>query len=106
MRNRERRGRRRSWTLPWIKHWRDWPMRELWSLHRIGPEPQGLRQSYEKAGVTVRDQPIPWNADVVLVEGVLRLPTALARRKADFHLKLPGQAPLVPDAMRRQDSDD
>ena len=53
---------------PWIKRWRDWAMHDLWPLYRIGPQPQALHYSYEKAGLTLHDQPIPWNAEAVLVE--------------------------------------
>ena len=55
---------------PWIKRWRDWAMNDLWPLHRIGPKPHAMHHSYEKAGVIVDDQPIPWNAEAVLVEYV------------------------------------
>ena len=61
---------------PWIKRWRDWAMHDLWPLYRIGPQPQALHYSYEKAGLTVHDQPIPWNAEAVLVEATLRLPAS------------------------------
>ena len=54
--------------LHWIKRWRDWAMNDLWPLHRIGTQPQALHFSYEKAGLTLNDQPIPWNAEAVLVE--------------------------------------
>ena len=65
---------------PWIKLWRDWAMHDLWPLYRIGPQPQALHFSYEKAGLIVHDQPIPWNAEAVLVEATLRLPPAAAAR--------------------------
>ena len=61
---------------PWIKRWRDWAMTDLWSMHRIGPQPQALHYSYEKAGLTLHDQPIPWNAEAVLVEALVRLPAS------------------------------
>jgi hypothetical protein len=91
---------------PWIKRWRDWAMHDLWPLHRIGPQPQALHYSYEKAGLTIHDQPIPWNAEAVLVEASLRLPVATARRKADFQLRLPGQAPVPAESLRRDEEDE
>jgi hypothetical protein len=91
---------------PWIKRWRDWAVADLWPMHRISPQPQALHFSYEKAGLTVSDQPIPWNAEVVLVEAMLRLPSAVARRKADFQIVLPGQAPVAAESLRRQEGDD
>jgi hypothetical protein len=89
----------------WIKRWRDWVMNDLWPMHRISPQPQALHYSFEKAGLTVSDQPIPWNAEVVLVEALMRLPSA-ARRKADFQIQVAGQAPVVAEALRRQESDE
>ena len=53
---------------PWIKRWRDWAMNDLWPLYRINPQPQALHYSYEKAGLTLHDQPIPWNAEAVVVD--------------------------------------
>ena len=53
---------------PWIKRWRDWAMHDLWPMHRIGIPPQALHFGYEKAGLTLYDQPIPWNAEAVVVE--------------------------------------
>src|SRR5438270_7004056 len=92
---------------PWIKRWRDWAMHDFWSVHRIGPQPQALHYSYEKAGLTLHDQPIPWNAEAVLVEALVRLPPAGgARRKNDFQLHVPGQGIVPAQVLRRQDKDD
>jgi hypothetical protein len=95
---------------PWIKRWRDWAMNDLWPLHRIGTQPQALHFSYEKAGLTLNDQPIPWNAEAVLVEASLRLPPAARQksdfqlRKSDFQLRLPAGV-LVPAESLRHDED-
>ncbi len=91
---------------PWIRRWRDWVMNELWPMSRIASQPQALHFSYEKAGLTVSDQPIPWNAEAVLVEASLRLPPSTSRRKADFLLRIPGQPPLPPENLRRQETED
>ena len=79
----------------WMKRWRDWAMNDLWPLYRISPQPQALHYSYEKAGLTLHDQPIPWNAEAVLVEALLRLPSTASRRKGDFLLRTarPGTRP-------------
>jgi hypothetical protein len=90
---------------PWIKRWRDWAMDSLWPLYRIGPQPQALHYSYEKAGLIVHDQPVPWNAEAVLVEATLRLPESAGRRKADFTLRLPGQEPVPAEQLRPRDGD-
>jgi hypothetical protein len=91
---------------PSIKRWHDWAMDNLWPLYRIGPQPQALHYSYEKAGLVLHDQPIPWNAEAVLVEAQLRLPSAAGRRKADFQLRLPGYEPVPAEQFRRLESDD
>jgi hypothetical protein len=90
--------------LPWIKRWRDWAMHDLWPMHR-SPQPQALHYSYEKAGLTINDQPIPWNAEAVVVEARLRLP-ASARRKSDYQLRLPEQEPIPAEMLRRQENEE
>ena len=91
---------------PWIKRWRDWAMHDLWPMHRTGPQPQALHYSYEKAGLTLHDQPIPWNAEAVLVEVLVRFPPTSVRRKADFLLRVGGQDALGPESMRRDEGED
>src|SRR5438445_7450466 len=90
----------------WIKRWRDWAMHDLWPMHRIGPQPQALHYSYEKAGLTIPDQPIPWNAEAVLVEALVRLPSSSARRKGDFQIHLPDQPPQPAESLRRAENED
>src|SRR5580704_16641060 len=91
---------------PWIKRWRDWAMHDLLPLHRTGPQPQALHYSYEKAGLTLDDQPIPWNAEAVVVESLVRVPASAGRRKGDFFLRVPGQDDVPADKLGREDSDD
>jgi hypothetical protein len=90
---------------PWIKRWRDWAMNELWPLNRLGHKPQALHFSYEKAGLTIHDQPIPWNAEAVLVE-VLVCASSSPKRKGDFTLRLPGKDPITADSVRTADGED
>src|SRR5437660_1016962 len=89
--------RRRISMWPSIKHWRDWAMDNL----RVGPQPQALHYSFEKAGLTLHDQPIPWNAEVVLVEALVRLPPSVSRRKPDYTIRLPDREPLPADSLRQ-----
>ena len=92
---------------PWIKRWRDWAMHELWPLYRIGPQPQAMHYSYEKAGLTLDDQPIPWNAEAVLVEAHAALPASASRRKADyFNSACPGKNSFAAEQLRRQENDE
>jgi hypothetical protein len=88
---------------PWIKRWRDWAMHDLWHMRRHSPQPQALHFSYEKAGLTVHDQPIPWNADVVVVEALLRLSNPAARRRGDYQVRIAGQEPIPADNLRPED---
>ncbi len=90
----------------WIKRWRDWAMHDLWPLYRLGPQSQALHYSYEKAGLTLHDQPIPWNAEAVLVEATMRLSASQGRRKADFQLRLPGPVLHPADQLRRIENED
>src|SRR5947209_17375923 len=89
----------------WLKHWRDWAMNELWTPHRLASQASALYFRCEKAGLTLENQPIPWNAEAVLVEALLRLGPN-TRRKADFSLRLPGQAPLPPESLKREEGSD
>ena len=54
-----------------IKRWRDWAMHELASGTRPDGNVAGLHFGYEKSGLRVRDQAIPWNAETVFVEAEL-----------------------------------
>jgi hypothetical protein len=92
--------------LPWIKRWRDWAMHDLWPMQRVGLPPQALHYGYEKAGLTLPDQPIPWSAEAVVVEAAVRLAASTPRRKADFQLRLPGQEPLQAESLRRQEGEE
>jgi hypothetical protein len=89
---------------PWIKRWRDWVMNDLLPTYRIGAQPRALHFSFEKSGLVLHDQPIPWNAEAVLVEATLRLPSAGMRRKQDFQLRVPGQDPRPADNLRKQEA--
>src|SRR4051812_28855024 len=92
---------------PWIKRWRDWAMHDVLPIFRSPATPaQGLHVCFEKAGLTLEHQPIPWNAEAVVVEARVRLPAAVPRQKADFLLRLAGQdAALLPEALRQDDPD-
>src|SRR3954469_15008132 len=84
---------------PWIKRWLDWVINDAFRLARTRPHGQAVHTRYEKAGLDLYDLPVPWNADAVVVEVLLKLPPA-ARKKADFTLRLPGREPVTADALR------
>lgn len=88
---------------PSIKHWLDWAMRELWPIHRIGPQPQALHFHCEKAGLVLENQPIPWNAEAVVVEALVKQPPGSTRQKKDFALILKGGASYPADTLQAED---
>lgn len=90
----------------WLERWRDWAMHDLWPMYRVRPQSQALHASYEKAGLTIPDQPIPWNAEAVVVEALLRLPAAAGRRKGDFFLRVPGYDLFPAEQLRRHEAED
>ncbi len=90
---------------PWIKRWLDLKMHDYWPLYRIGPRSQAMHFRYEKAGRNVDDQPIPWNAEAVLVQAMVRLPKTSNRRKTDFQLRVPG-LDLVPAERMEHEGDE
>jgi hypothetical protein len=89
-----------------IRRWRDWAIHELGAGIRPGSGLRALHYGYEKAGLRVFDQPIPWNAEAVLVEAEVGLPVDGPRRKSDFPLHLPGQEPLLAELLRREEGED
>src|SRR5438552_16132134 len=72
-----------------------WPFVCLRSLKLLS-----LRRRYEKAGLSVDDEPIPWNADAVLVEAVIRHPAHAVPRKDEFQLRTPERIPRLPVALQ------
>ncbi len=90
---------------PFIKRLSAWVMNELKSVVRGGPQSQALHFGYEKAGLTLHDTAIPWNADAVLVEASLRL-TGAQQRKADFTLRLPLGESIAAESLRAEEAGD
>lgn len=88
-----------------IKHWFDWVVGELLPPARPRSTGQSAHIRYEKAGVTAAGPSIPWNADAVVAEFPLRLQPA-ARHKADYLLRFPGQPPIAPEVLKRDDADE
>src|SRR5262245_43477841 len=78
-----------------IKRWRDWAMHELATGKRSDSGVAGLHYGYEKAGLSIRDQPIPWNAETAFVEVEIPISTSGPRRKSDFQLYIPRQDIIV-----------
>ncbi len=70
---------------------------------RVAPA-QALHVASEKAGLVLHDPVVPWNADAVLVEALLRLPS-VTRRQDDFLLRINGQT-FPADSLRRQEGEE
>ena len=83
----------------WIRRWRDWAMTEIVTPRRLAGQPQAIYYRSEKGGLTLENQPVPWCAEAVVVEALLRLPPA-ARRRGDFSLRVPGFEPSRPRSSR------
>jgi hypothetical protein len=87
----------------WIRHWRDWAMSEVVIPRRLASQPQALYFRSEKGGLTLENQPVPWSAEVVIVEALLRLPPA-ARKRGDFTLRVPGFDPVVAEILKADEA--
>jgi hypothetical protein len=87
----------------WIRHWRDWAMNEIVTPRRLAGQPQAVYFRFEKGGLTLDNQPVPWSAEAVVVEALLRLPPT-ARRRADFSLRIPGFDPIPADILKADES--
>lgn len=80
-------------------------MNELWPRSRNGLPAQMVHVSYEKAGLVIADQPIPWNAEAVVIEASLRLPPSASRRRGDFTLHHSALHNLPADLLQQQKQD-
>jgi hypothetical protein len=87
----------------WIRHWRDWAMSEIVTPRRLAGQPQAVYFRSEKGGLTLDSQPVPWSAEAVVVEALLRLPPA-ARRRADFALRVPGFDPIPAEILKADEA--
>jgi hypothetical protein len=83
----------------WIRHWRDWAMNEIVTPRRLAGQPQAVYFRFEKGGLTLDNQPVPWSAEAVVVEALLRLPPT-ARRRGDFSLHIPGFDPVPAEILK------
>ncbi len=83
----------------WIRRWRDWAMDEIMTPRRLAGQPQSLYFRSEKGGLTLENQPVPWCAEAVIVEALLRLPQA-ARKRGDFTLRVPGFDQIPADILK------
>jgi len=83
----------------WIKRWADWLRNDRLPLSRVRRGGSSIHIRYDADGESHHELPVPWSADVVTVEALLRLPPP-ARRKLDFALRFPGSNAIVADGVR------
>jgi hypothetical protein len=88
----------------WAKRWVDWVRNDLVPLARVRRGGHAVHVRYDAAGRSHAELPVPWSADAVVVEVVLRLPHA-ARRKTDLTLRFPGISPIVAESVRPDAND-
>jgi hypothetical protein len=82
-----------------MKPWLDRRTHELSKLLRRAPRLAGFWQSYEKAGLRVTGEPIPWNADTVLVEALVEWYGKPLESKSEFELQVTGELPMTPTSI-------
>ncbi|MBA4187246.1 MAG: hypothetical protein C0467_04425 [Planctomycetaceae bacterium] len=82
-----------------MRRWIDWVLDELLPLVRTRRSGFTVHVGYDAGGQTHAQVPVPWSAEAVVVEVVLRLPL-VARRKSDFTLRVPNSSPLIAESIR------
>ncbi len=81
-------------------------MRDLWNLLRGAlPRVDGLNYAFEKGGVTLENQAIPWCADSVLIGAVVLWPPQVPFVKGDFELQIGGNTYLPESQCREEGAD-
>ncbi len=85
----------------WTTRWLAWARDNL--FRRARPRAISATIGFERMGVTRWESPVPWTADALVLDILLRGPVA-ANRKQDFSLRLPSVTFLA-DALR-PDADD
>jgi hypothetical protein len=58
---------------------------------------------YEKAGLSLADEPVPWNAEAAWIDADFRFPQTVPHQKIDFDLRIAGHSALGPQEFARLD---
>jgi hypothetical protein len=78
-------------------------MRDLWHLFRGSlPRLEGMTHAFEKGGMTLDNQAVPWGAESVLVSAVVEMPQQAPRAKGDFELHVDHET-VLPESQRLDD---
>src|SRR5262245_38355483 len=91
---------------PSMTNWRDWAKPRFWPAGPGAPRAQTVRFLYEKCGLQIRDEPIPWCAESVIVEVAVKMPAGVPRRRTDFRLDFSDRQTIAPDQFYRADTSD
>jgi hypothetical protein len=84
-----------------FRHWLWW---RLWRWGK--PLLHSLRHEYEKAGIRIGEEPVPWNADDIFVHAQISLPPFVDWCKSDFELRAPGWRSQTAISVEKKQEDD
>jgi hypothetical protein len=87
-----------------LQSWKPWKLVAALAT-RGKPQVQEVRHSYHSAGITIAEEPIPWNADQVQVTAVVRLSGVTGWCKTEFSLHLPDGSRVAPAAAEQEQED-
>ncbi|HLJ96032.1 MAG TPA: hypothetical protein VKU02_22850 [Gemmataceae bacterium] len=81
----------------WVKRWPTAFLRQVTRpfLRLRSPRLRSLHFHYEKAGLSVADEPIPWNAEAIVVKALIQWPRGFIPPKSDFQLRTPAHVPRM-----------
>lgn len=88
----------------WIKPWLDWLMNDIVIPRRLAAQSQPIYYRSEKAGLLLDQQPVPWCADAVIVEAIVRFQRKIGER-SDYALRFPDGKYITADILRAEEAE-
>jgi hypothetical protein len=70
-----------------------------------GPSIQSVLVGYEKAALVIHNEPIPWNAEAIVIESLVHVSHKGSWTKKDFCLLLTEDVPIQADSLEPNESD-
>jgi hypothetical protein len=85
-----------------LQFWGKWTAPKLLAACHLPVKPRVLAVQfrYDKAGLSVCNEPIPWNAEAVRIEALIRCPDQDVGQRNDYCLRVPGYPILAADTLR------
>jgi hypothetical protein len=85
-----------------LQLWGKWTPPKLFAACHLPVKPRvlALQFRYDKAGLSVCNEPIPWNAEAVRIEALVRGPAQACGQREDYYLRVPGYPRLAADTLR------